>query len=64
MPIIRLDLDDEALGRLADLAIEERRPIPWQAEVLLLRALGLPAPPPLSRVTVEAAKSEGAPHGH
>ena len=46
MPIIRLDLDAEAFGRLADSAVEERRPIPWQAEVLLLRALGLPAPAP------------------
>jgi len=64
MPIIRLDLDAETFGRLADIAIEERRPIPWRAEVLLLRALGLPAPPPFPRVDVEAAETEGAPHGH
>jgi hypothetical protein len=44
MPTIRIDLDTECFKRLAESAVEELRPIPWQAEVLLRRALGLPFP--------------------
>jgi hypothetical protein len=40
MPIIRIDLDAKTFARLAEIAIEESRPIPWQAEVLLRRMLG------------------------
>ena len=58
MPIIRLDLDADTFGRLADIALEERRPIPWQAEVLLLRALGLPAPAPYTCVKEHVCVSE------
>lgn len=42
MPAIRIDLDPESFRRLTELAVEERRPIPWQAEILLLRALATP----------------------
>jgi hypothetical protein len=42
MPIIRVELDTESFRRLTELAVEERRPIPWQAEMLLLRALAAP----------------------
>lgn len=42
MPTIKVDLDAESFRRLAELAIDERRPIPWQAEVLLIRALAVP----------------------
>jgi hypothetical protein len=66
MPIIRLDLDRETFARLADFAIEECRPIPWQAEVLLKRALGMPTPCPGPCAVAAAveAESEGAPHVH
>ena len=46
MPTIRIDLDPDSFHRLAEIAVEEPRPIPWQAEVLLRRALGLPFPIP------------------
>jgi hypothetical protein len=42
MPIISVELDTESFRRLSELAVEERRPIPWQAEMLLLRALAAP----------------------
>ena len=42
MPTIRVELDTESFRRLTELAVEERRPIPWQAEMLLLRALAAP----------------------
>jgi len=50
MPTIKVELDTEHFRRLTELAVEERRPIPWQAEVLLMRALTMPSkrgqPPP------------------
>ena len=39
MPTIKVDIDPESFRRLSELAVEERRPIPWQAEVLLIRAI-------------------------
>lgn len=39
---IKLDLDPEAQAALIRAAVAERRPIAWQAEILLRRALGLP----------------------
>jgi hypothetical protein len=41
MARLQLDLDRETLQRLADAAARERRPLNWQAEVALRRALGL-----------------------
>lgn len=41
---IRVDLDQETYEALVDASLIERRPIPWQAEVALRRALGLPFP--------------------
>jgi hypothetical protein len=46
MPIVRVDLDRHSFNKLAECAVEERRPLPWQAAVLLRRALGLPFPIP------------------
>jgi hypothetical protein len=43
---LRLDIDDETYARLAVRAGDERRPVEWQAEVELRRALGLPFPAP------------------
>jgi len=40
--LIRLRLNQEATERLIERAVRERRPVPMQAEVLLLRSLGLP----------------------
>jgi hypothetical protein len=39
---VRLEIGPEATQRLVASALAERRPLAWQAEVLLLRALGLP----------------------
>jgi hypothetical protein len=36
---LRLDIDQESYARLAAIAIEERRPLGWQAEVLLMQAI-------------------------
>jgi hypothetical protein len=44
MPILKLDLDSETYGRLVEQADSERRPVVWQAEVALRRALRLPFP--------------------
>ncbi len=41
---IKLELDQEIAERLIETAEKERRPVVWQAEVLLRRALGLPFP--------------------
>lgn len=41
---LKLDLDKDATARLIKQAALERRPVPWQAEVLLRKALGLPFP--------------------
>jgi hypothetical protein len=40
MPTIRISLDCRSFRRLAEVAIEHRRAIPLQAEVLVLQALG------------------------
>ncbi len=44
MPSIKIDLDSETYARLTERAVAERRPVPWQAEVTLRRAVGLPFP--------------------
>ncbi len=44
MAQLRVHLDTETYQRLLDAALTERRPVPWQAEVVLRRALGLPFP--------------------
>ncbi len=41
---LRLDIDQETHDRLLQTALVEKRPIHWQAEVILRRALGLPFP--------------------
>ena len=42
MARIKLDLDPDTYQRLVERAVDERRPIVWQAEVELQRALGGP----------------------
>jgi hypothetical protein len=46
MARLRLDLDKETFIALTDRALRERRPVDWQAEVILREALGLPFPYP------------------
>jgi hypothetical protein len=41
---LRLELDQETHDALLKAALVEKRPIDWQAEVILRRALGLPFP--------------------
>jgi hypothetical protein len=41
MPTIKVDIDPESFHHLSELAVEERRPIPWQAEVMLIRAIAV-----------------------
>jgi hypothetical protein len=59
---IRLDLDEETLLALTDRALRERRPLSWQAEVILRLGLGLafPYPPeaekPHAQHTAEASQ--------
>ena len=40
MATIKIDIDGEALRRLVELAVAERRPADFQAEVMILRSLG------------------------
>jgi hypothetical protein len=40
MPVLKLELDEGSLIRLAEVVVDERRPMNLQAEVLLLQALG------------------------
>jgi hypothetical protein len=60
---LRLDIDDESFERLAAIAIAERRPIGWQAEVLLLQAIGrwpvpsLPQTPAVDTADVSVSSS-------
>jgi hypothetical protein len=44
MPVLKLEPDGETYEELVRQAAAERRPIVWQAEVALRRALGLPFP--------------------
>jgi hypothetical protein len=37
---VRLELDSETYGKLMRVAVAEKRPADWQAEVILRRALG------------------------
>jgi hypothetical protein len=42
---LKLELDPETTEKLVAVAVLEKRPPAWQAEVLLRTALGLPFPP-------------------
>ena len=41
---VQLEIDKDTTTKLVELAVAERRPVGWQAEVLLRQALGLPFP--------------------
>jgi hypothetical protein len=57
MPTFQIALDSETFDRLAAIAVVERRPIPWQAEVVLRQAL-MSAARPLS---THEALTDGVP---
>jgi len=59
MPTINLDLDRETFRILTALAVGERRPIPWQAEIILRRALG--TFPPLAAAIPEPTNAPEEP---
>jgi hypothetical protein len=40
MPVLKLEIDIDSFNHLTEIAVNERRPIPLQAEVLLLKAIG------------------------
>ena len=42
---LKIDIDTEMIERLSKQAVNEKRSIPRQAEVVLRMALGLPFPP-------------------
>jgi len=46
MAQIRVDLDGDTYRRLCEVSLAERRPVDWQAEVIIRKALGLPFPYP------------------
>jgi hypothetical protein len=46
MARLKLELDQPTFQRLLETALGERRPVVWQAEVMLRQALGLPFPYP------------------
>jgi hypothetical protein len=39
MARLRLDIPEHCYERLMEIAVQERRPIDWQAEVILIRAV-------------------------
>ena len=67
MATLQIRLDPETHGKLVDSALAERRPVNWQAEVIIRRALGLPFPmtapdpqPQRDLATVGASEPERA----
>jgi hypothetical protein len=40
MPRVRLELDQRTFEALTQAAVQERRPIPWHAELLIQQVLG------------------------
>jgi hypothetical protein len=57
---VKLELDTETFGRLIEAAVTERRPVDFQAEVILMRALGVPPPevPPSTPTNAASAPTE------
>jgi hypothetical protein len=39
MARLRLDIRNDSYERLIQIAVQERRPVDWQAEVILMRAI-------------------------
>ncbi len=63
MPKLRLDLDRETYEALASEALAQRRPVVFQAEVILRQTLGLPFPYPAAAPDAESiAQTSKGPH--
>jgi len=64
MPTIKIDLPGEALDRLAELCVRERRSLYFQVEVQLLRSLGLwsDTPPTCDHPSDAVTPDHAAPH--
>jgi len=58
MPDLRLKPDRETYDRLVEIAGVQRRPVGWQAEVLLRQAVGLPFPPVTEQWSTDAPVAE------
>ena len=56
MARLRLELDPDTYGKLVERAVEERRPVVWQAEVILRDALSVSAQPSALRALGGAAE--------
>jgi hypothetical protein len=39
MPTIKVSIDSDSFRHLSEIAVAARRPIPWQAEIMLLKAI-------------------------
>jgi len=39
VPTIKVEIDPDSYRHLSEIAVEERRPIPWEAEILLIKAI-------------------------
>jgi hypothetical protein len=54
---LRLTIDSESYKRLVEIAVSQRRPIGWQAEVMLIKAIAEWYTPALTmdRAEVESA---------
>lgn len=57
---LELELDQETAIRLVEQAATERRPVMWQAEIMIRQALGLPFPYPPSEPGRQAETSRGS----
>jgi len=55
---LKIELDEQASAKLIEEAATEKRPVAWQAEVLLRKALGLSSPVRQEREDVELAAEE------
>jgi hypothetical protein len=50
MPRIRLDMDQQTYHALIEHTVNERRPIPWQAEMIIRRSLSTDPSEPVSPI--------------
>ena len=61
MTRVKLELDSETFGRPVQLAVNEKRPADWQAEVILRRALGTWDEPRIGCAASTTASSSSSP---
>jgi hypothetical protein len=56
---LRLELDAETFRRLMEIAVAERRPLGWQVEVMLIRAIAEYGSPALRPEPLEVGSARG-----